>query len=239
MNIEQRWKPQPFHEIYNLDCYRLKQLTFQPDTFYDIGGNLGCFVGYAKTLFPNSKVVSIEPHPTNFAFMEQCVGGLPGVTLLNRALGAGPVYWIPAIGGESNPGGHTYISESVGYNHEDVGNLTPAKCESVTLWDLYNEFPPSGPYVVKLDCEGGEECLFGDDASNDVLHGAAYFAAELHFFAAKHREIPEVDRLKPGLLGTHGHVIREFMDWMYGFSDTHKVEIELCPNSAMMWATKK
>jgi len=146
---------------------------------------------------------------------------------------------VEAIGGDTNPGGHTYICESVGYDHTDLESIPLATCPSVTLAELFATHKTNEDYIVKLDCEGGEECLFDDDASNDVLRGAAYFAAELHFFAARHRKIPDADRLKPALLSTHGHVIRAFMDWMYGFSDTHKVEIELVPNSGMLWATRK
>lgn len=237
--IDERWKPQPYHEIFHEDCYRLKRLPFTPEIAYDIGGNLGCFAGYVKTLWPNTRIVTVEPHPSNFAVLQQAVGGIKGIIPIHAAMATSQPHWVPAIGGESNPGGHTYICKCIGYGPEDLTSIQTAACPFMPLCDIVSLHPPDGPYIVKLDCEGGEECLFEDDASNDVLRRAHFFSAELHFFAAKHREIPEVDRLKPGLLGTHGHVIRAFFDWMYGFCDTHKIEIELLPNSGMLWATKK
>ena len=217
----------------------LKKTKIQPSTVYDIGGNLGCFAAYAKAVWPNCRVVSVEPHPTNFAVLKSHADQLQGVTPVFAALATSEVRWNQAIGGESNPGGHSYFCECVGYEAEELEKLPLAKCPWMTMKQIAEAYPPGGEYMVKLDAEGGEECLFNDNEGTDFIRGAAYIAAELHFFAAKHREIPEVDRLKPGLMGTHGHVIRAFLDWIYGFSETHLVECEIFPNSANMWCTKK
>ena len=234
------WSQSLYREIFEDDTYRLKRITHPPTTVYDIGANLGCFAAYARHLWPEARVVSVEPHPTNFATLREVAGRLGGVECVNAALGRGTVYWVPAIGGEQNPGGHGYVSDSVGYpEHQIRTDLAPAKCPAIGLAELLERFPPHGPYVVKIDTEGGEECLFDSPADNAVLHGAHYWAAELHFFAARAREIPEHDRLSPGLLGTPGHVIRSCLDWCYGFSEPHRVELELLPNSGMIWYSRR
>lgn len=241
MMSDPRWKPQPYHEIFTIDCYRLKRISPAPSAVIDIGANYGCFTHYAKHLWPNCRVVAIEPHPTNFAVCQELVNGkLDNVHLINAAMATSPPHWLPAAGGESNPGGQIYMCECVGYDQSDLSAFTPASCPAIRLCDLKDYLPPDGNYVVKIDCEGGEQCLFDDKESTQILSDAKYFTAELHFFAGRYRFVPEEDRHACKMLQTHGHVIRAFMDWMYAFSETHVVEIEITnPNSGMMWATRK
>ena len=239
-----RWSPNLYQEICIDDTYRLRRwiatVSTRPTTVYDIGAHLGCFAAWARHLWADARLVCVEPHPSNFAVLCDVAAALGHATPVNAALGRVHVYWVPAIGGDSNPGGHGDVSDSVGYPEGQIrSDLQPAACPAISLAELAVRYPSDGPYVVKIDCEGGEECLFDDPASNAVLRGAAYWTAELHFFAARAREIPAVDRLAPALLGTHGHVIRACLDWCYGFSDTLKVELELLPNSGMIWCTRR
>jgi len=238
--IDPRWQPQPWSEIYEADCYRVKQLDFQPGTVYDIGGNLGCFAVYAQMLWPECHVISVEPHPSNFAILKEHAEQLPRVTAVHAALGTSPAHWFPAAGGESNPGGHGYLCECIGFDANDLKSFAVAECPTLSMRQIATLHPPTGDYVVKLDTEGAEECLLHDDDGTEFLRGARYIAAELHFVTGRWREVPEADKLKPGLLSTHGHVIRAFMDWIYGFSDTHVVTYEIgTPNAGMMWCKRR
>lgn len=232
------WSPALHHEISTEDTYRLRQLNFAPRVVYDIGANLGCFAAFSKILWPNCQVVCVEPNPHNFTRLEDVLAPHKGIQSIHAAMATGPAHWIEAPGGNTNPGGHTYVSETVGYEAESLAAFPLAECPSLSLAEIAHA--PIDPYIVKIDCEGGEQCLFDDDQSNLVLRGAAYWTAELHFFAAKHRRIPEADKLAPGLMGTHGHVIRKCLDWIYEFSDTHIVDFQLTqPNAGMVWCTRK
>lgn len=235
-----RWSANVYAEIFRDDCYRLKRrIPVTPTAVYDIGANLGVFTNYAKQIWPSSKVVCIEPNQHNFSVLLETTAHLSSVVAINAALGTGPVRWLEAIGGNANPGGHSYLCECVGYSRDDIQTLSSTDCMVLSLDELFQSHPSNGEYLVKIDVEGAEECLFDHTPSNQVLRNAIYWTAELHFFAARAREIPNADRLAPALLGTHGHVIRACLDWCYGFSDTHKVELELLPNSGMVWCTRR
>lgn len=47
------------NEIVIQDCYGLKNIK-EPKTILDIGGNLGVFSIFARNLFPNARIISIE-----------------------------------------------------------------------------------------------------------------------------------------------------------------------------------
>lgn len=232
------WSNPLYQEIFLFDTYHLERLSFRPDTVYDIGANLGCFSARAKSLWPECNVVCLEPHPTNFANLLQLVAEMPDVLPINAAMATGPVHWRQAPGGETNPGGQSYISKTVGYDDDDLAQLPNADCQGITLAQLVAQHPPRGRYLVKIDTEGAEQCLFTDHASNEVLHRADFWTAELHFFAGHHQ--PYVgDQYLPVNLATHRPVINACLEWSYGFTDTHKVEMEIHAIGGMVWCTKK
>lgn len=227
------WHSQPYSEIVDGDTYRLSGMP-APSEVYDLGGNLGCFAAYAKHLWPGCNVVSVEANPYNFEIYQATAGRLFGVVGINRAIGIGDIYWYDS----PSFGGHTYISQSVGYDQDSLrssGRL--CTIGAITLDEVFRIHPPNGKYYVKVDIEGAEQTMFNHEPSNEVLRGSEYFTVELHFFTAQQREIPP--GRYPALMGTHGEVIRATLDWCYSFTETHSVDLNLVQNSGMMWARKK
>lgn len=227
------WHNQPYQEVVVEDVYRLRGRP-APATIYDCGANRGCFAAFCHDLWPTAQVVSVEPHPDNYRLWMESAGTLPNCHCLNAAIGTGPIYFLEGAG----HGNHTYTSANVGHSVEALERRTSVTAiEPISLDGLVARFPPAGLYYVKLDIEAAEESLFEHEPSNAVLRGAAYWAAELHFFAAEGRKVPPGPH--PGIMGTHGHVIREALDWAYSFTETHAVELLLRTNAGMLWATQK
>ena len=55
-----------YGEVVTEDCYRLKTLGFVPDVIFDLGANIGVFTRYARDMFNNAKIISVEPNLDNF-----------------------------------------------------------------------------------------------------------------------------------------------------------------------------
>ncbi len=232
-----KWKPQPHAEIFLEDTYRLRALDFAPDLVLDVGANVGCFTGFAKSLWPECRVVAVEPHPDNFTVLRDTVGGLPGVTLVFGALGNGPIR--RRLG--PNAGGHLYTSESVGFTREGLAareDFEPHDVWCYMLNDLLAIVGVRGEYIVKIDCEGAEQVLFDHKPSLEALRDAAYWTAELHFFAARHERPATAERLCDRMLETHGGVLAAYWKWLYRFSDSHDVALRLRPSGGMAWARR-
>jgi FkbM family methyltransferase len=231
-----QWSDPLYHEIFINDTYRLERLDFTPATVYDIGANYGCFAAKAKAMWPNCRVICVEPHPPNYEVLTGVVSTMQGVTTLQAGLGTGPLHWAAPSGGEDDPGGQGYLSLCAGYDQQDLQAIPVVECRHLTLADLFQEFPPTKPYLVKIDTEGAEQSLFGDQASNALLADAAYWTAELHFFAGHWEPTPKYQHR---YLATHAHVILPCLEWLYCFCDTHFVELSLHACGGMAWMTRK
>lgn len=174
-----------YTEIVTLDTYKLRSLRFQPDVIFDIGANVGVFTTYARILFPDARIVAIEPHYANF---RQLCDNVPpsNVVFLNQALGLGSMWRYPDIRNTDDlqtTTAETYISSGSGYQLPDIQGhpLVESPIRGVMLDSLFAEFTrPDQRVIVKIDCEGAENVLFCHPPSIEALCGADFVTMELH-----------------------------------------------------------
>lgn len=172
-------------EVVVCDEYRIKTLDFQPEVVIDIGANVGFFTRFARITFPDAKIVAVEPDADNFMVLKACTSGLSKMVLLNKAIGNGVMYHV---GGAANGSGESYISEGPGFSTENLVKQPERflKCGilSVRLSDLVAEYVSKGQsFMLKIDCEGGENAIFDHQKSIECLQNADYIAMELHNYA--------------------------------------------------------
>jgi len=153
-----------FKEIVLNDDYKLRELAFrgaQPAVIYDIGANIGLAALQARMLFPRAEIICVEPCPETFAVLSQNTEHLRVWTKQAALAAGGPVRMVcdPLSDGGNRvePGGHI---------------------EAITLGQLV--LGGLSPYVIKLDCEGGEGSILVDDASRYALKHALHWAMEYH-----------------------------------------------------------
>lgn len=193
--------PGLYGDVVTEDIYRLRSLDFQPDVIFDIGANIGYFTHLARGLFPNALIVAVEPHPENIRiFQENCpepglVATEADVKLFCGAIGSHGQVWRAQ--GAANGASEVYITEGLGYppeSFDDSSHFLPANAPSRSLATIAGGlFDVTGArYIVKIDCEGGENAIFSDPASMDILIGAEYIAAELHYHCDNGGEMHEV-----------------------------------------------
>jgi FkbM family methyltransferase len=165
-------------EVARYDCYRLRNLPWVPDVIYDIGGNTGTFTLFSRLLFPHAAIVTIEPDPNNLKMLRRVCDVILGVTLKQAALALAP----PVLNRSRQAGGgnQVYISPgAIGY--PAGGDYEPSSVPPMSLSEILALGPP-GKSVLKVDCEGGENCIFGDPTSMAALATADFIAMELHWY---------------------------------------------------------
>src|SRR6266545_832374 len=142
-------------EIVNDDIYGLRELREPVRTVVDVGANIGVCSVYAKLLFPNARVVAIEPGETAFRLLSW------NVSNLNVELHA------CAVGAENGRGsllvGDKLTTSKLSSDHR-VGSQS---CRIVTLASIIEDL--NAPVdVLKLDCEGAEYDILESPGINAV-----------------------------------------------------------------------
>ena len=210
-----------FQELVEQDCYHLRTVPFQPDVVLDIGANVGVFTSYARFLFPSAAIVAIEPNQRNRDLLTRHVGHLPNVTLLKNALGTGPL-WCQLVEDIKPPyygGGNRYLtSGQLGCPIEELVDRKSSRAAGVipvSLDQLVRRFAADDvKLLVKIDIEGGENCIFNHEPSMAALRRIDYLTMELHYPVDTHGPVwqegqPTIRQSLMSLADTHDCIMDE------------------------------
>lgn len=201
------------------DEYHLRDLSFTPDVVYDIGANVGGVTLFASSLFPEAKIIAVEPEDENYQMLVENTKHLPNVIPIKAALTAEKkVYRCPTSPGIGN---WIFNSES---SPTFVSDWVECGVQSVTLDQLYEQYGGE-QCLLKVDCESGELMLVTHKPSKKTTFKMAYLAGEFHLWGRTH------DILKT--------MMRDFLWWLYQLSMTHDVDVKLCGGMAKVAATKR
>lgn len=214
-----KW-PGLYGEVVTSDCYRLRQLKFTPDLVLDIGANVGTFARFARELWPQAIIHCVEPDKLNAAHFLKFTDD-PNTFLHHAALGSGTIYRGTTA---ANGSGATYLSEAVGYPKERLKNspdLVYCPIPYLMLDQFRAHVQLGMETLVKIDCEGAENCIWTHEPSMEFLRSFDYIAMEVHFYAATGIEYPEMELVTNMALQS--------------FELTHDCQLE----RPHFWATKK
>ena len=114
----------------------------------DCGSNIGLSTIYFAELFPEAKIVSIEPEINNFNLMKKNCNKLKNVIFLNAAIGSEKGFVSIANSHGDNNSFRTVISKKQN------------SIELVLLNDIFIQNHTDVPFIVKIDIEGFENNLF-------------------------------------------------------------------------------
>lgn len=185
-----------YAEVVTEDVYRLRTIDFTPDIIFDLGANVGVFTRYARTLFPDAIIISVEPNEENFAHLKKFTSD-NNTIFINKAIGRGNIHHATTA---ANGSGECYFSEGLGYYPDQImgaGNLEKSFVQSIMPDELINIYlKPGMKSLLKLDIEGAENIIWQDTSSMKALMQMDYICAELHFYAhiggATHDEVLKV-----------------------------------------------
>ncbi len=187
-----------FGEVCVRDFYRLYSVPFTPTVILDLGANVGVFTTFARCLFPEARIIALEPNPVNYDYLTKHTAHLPDVTYVQKALGVGPL-WSGASTSIAPYWGslQSYVSEGqTGFPRGEMSQLpdqpgrdglvpyVPAPEIQFTTLDALIEDYVDGEdlLLVKMDCEGGENYMFSHQPSMIAMRRADYLTMETHFY---------------------------------------------------------
>jgi FkbM family methyltransferase len=155
-------------EMFVEQLYDLNRVPFLPDVILDCGAYTGMFALLAAGKFPNSKVVSFEPDPVNYRWLEKQIR----TNRLRVDVFHGAV---------STTNGEAVFEGGRGCGSALVAE-TAATPEAITVktWDLTDYVSKLGckRLLLKLDVEGAEEHIL--PAIIDVLPFQCVIFLETH-----------------------------------------------------------
>lgn len=160
------------NEVYWGDCYGLramKQRGVEPKTIIDVGANIGVFSVLAHELWPNARMIAIEPNKKSFKVLQK---NAPWATLHNVAIGS-YVGMANLVAADGQPGSsfiadddweHTATWKSKADNR-NYSLAEPVECD--IFENILNRSNLDGDIdLLKIDCEGGEFPLLASLTQN-------------------------------------------------------------------------
>lgn len=186
-------------KIHRYDCYDLRK--FDPEeigVFLDIGAQIGSTSIMARILNAAARIIALEPCIETFEILKRNLMYW-NVECYNVALGSGtPMCFLR---GRSS-GTHRFVDE-------DERQWWPKEIdyvvESKTLSQIFQDYnvQTDKPYIIKIDCEGGERHILKDENAQDLIRGSIMTVMEIH----------------SGFGGTH----EQWTPWFKELENTHKL----------------
>ena len=134
----------------------------------DAGANVGYSSAYLTSLFPEAKIIAIEPDKSNYELLCKNMKFLRNVVPVHGAI------WSKTTSiSMSNEvfGDGLDWSKSVSDADGDVS--------AYTISDIIADFSLTGPLIIKMDIEGAETIVFRDGAT-DWLSSTSAIILEIH-----------------------------------------------------------
>ncbi len=154
IRVREFWTLFLFDEIFVENCYEPPRLQRHGPfpAILDVGANIGLFTIRMKQLWPDARILAIEPHPDNLRSLREHIelNNLSGIEVLEGGIsekcGCMNLYISPR-----NIAGHSMYKETSG----------PSISVPVfALADvLKNSEVQDGGLLLKIDCEGCEHAL--------------------------------------------------------------------------------
>lgn len=177
-----------FHELYVNDEYHIRPIravhTALAGAVIDVGAHAGVFSVMCSMYWPDSKIVSIEPHPRNWEFLVRNTQSLPNVVRYNRAIGKenGDAHLIDCFDGNTGGSSTKECRAAAGDDASSQAKLIDVK--SITLSNVIREQGIGEISILKLDCETGEYAAVEDLYTNGLLRQVCWIRGEYHLPAS-------------------------------------------------------
>lgn len=145
-------------------------------TIIDAGANIGCATIYLTTYFPNAKIVSVEPEPTNYSLFIKNIGinGIASrVDCLNKAI------WNTST--HLNLMQRDWSSDGYHVMKKNISDEIISTTETTTITEIIQDYNIDTLDFLKIDIEGAEKALFEDEEQlKEYLPKVSHIALEVH-----------------------------------------------------------
>ncbi len=170
------------YECIVRDDYQLYYLNVQDkSSIIDIGAHIGSFSLAAAKRFPNTKILSFEPSPSNYKILRKniYINKFKNIKSFNNAV-------------SSKEGKISFFIDSINSAASSIYNSNgiEVKVPSITIEKIFNENRISKCAFMKVDCEGAEYNILLN-APDEILKKIEIIAIEYH--SPKHFGIKNKD----------------------------------------------
>ncbi len=147
------------------------ELAISPDVIIDGGANVGYSSVYFAQRFPGAQIISVEPHPENFAQLQKNTQGFPQISAVQAAI------WHrnEDLGLWDPDEGHWGFRVDTTNESESSQQLM---IKGVSIDSLAQQFDFTRIDLLKLDIEGSEKEVF--ESSHNWIDNVDVIVAELH-----------------------------------------------------------
>lgn len=169
---------QLIEEIWLRRCYSTGPLR-EGAVVVDIGANVGTFAVWLAKMHSVSRIIAVEPDPTNIRFLERNMqaNGLTNIVPVRMACAAMTGKATLHTGG---------LSVLYSFYPRDGKDFVPAyQTGTISLDDLFEQYEVSSCDLLKLDCEGAEYDILLK-ASLHALSSVGRIALEYHVGFTQH-----------------------------------------------------
>lgn len=141
-----------FKAVFFAECYasEMPKPLLPNSDIVDVGANIGSFTFFAAARFPDSRILSFEPDPTNFRQLQRNATLNPGRAQVMRMAVAGASGEVILSGGGSD----SYTTHASIVSKDP--RTTSAQVAAISLADLFSNYNVERCGLLKLDCEGAE-----------------------------------------------------------------------------------
>lgn len=156
-------------EVITNDCYRLRTLKAcrrRLDVIVDIGGHIGSFGLFAKSLWPEATLIAVEPNPESAALYRANLeaNGFDDDIVITAALNYSSSRRTLVGDGRSTGGCmlvDAFSAKELALAPDDQNryNVVAENVAALTLEQILDRFGVERIDLLKLDCEGSEQDL--------------------------------------------------------------------------------
>ena len=144
-------------------------LDFDPQLIIDCGANIGLTAVYYKNLFPNAKIICIEPESANYELLLKNTEPYKEIVCYQAGVWNRSTYLTVEDIGLGNWG---FIVKEI--DHEIPGSI-----KGISLGDIMKENNIDVIDILKIDIEGSEKEVF-ETNYDEWLSKTRFLAVELH-----------------------------------------------------------
>jgi FkbM family methyltransferase len=123
----------------------------------DLGANIGLSALYFSLMWPEARIVAVEPDPDNFAVLARNVAGRPGLEAIHAGISSRPV----KLGLANRAAGENAVTTRPVEDGAGEGIV-----DGITVTDILERHAGNGtslPFILKVDIEGAEAELFSSN----------------------------------------------------------------------------
>jgi FkbM family methyltransferase len=142
-----------FKQVYLYKFYNT-EFNFEPEVIFDCGANIGLTTVYLKSKYPNSKIIAVEPEPSNVEMLRMNTQHLKGVEIEAKGLWGRDCFLEIEKGNDGM---------AWSFRVKEIDTFKEGAIPAISIPKLIEKYNLDKIDILKIDIEGSEENVFQED----------------------------------------------------------------------------